>query len=60
LAVNERSPVRFTRHLPAFFRGQFPHYLTPDQSFYTDQVLAFLGLGVLEGEALAAMLPAAK
>jgi len=58
--INERSPVRFTRHLPAFFRGQFPHYLTPDQSFYTDQVLAFLGLGVLEGEALAATLPAAQ
>jgi hypothetical protein len=52
--LNEESAVRFSKHLPTFFRGQFPHYLTPDQSYYTDQVLAFIGLGYLEGEELTA------
>jgi hypothetical protein len=58
--INERSPIRFTRHLPALLRGQFPQYLTPDQSYYNDQVLAFIGLGYLEGEEVAAAIAAAR
>jgi hypothetical protein len=52
--LNEHSAVRFSKHLPPFFHGSFPHYLTPDQSYYTDQVLAFVGLGYLQAEELAA------
>ena len=47
--LNNDNYVRHADALPGnFFTAKFPQYTTLDQSFFTDQTLAFVGLGYLE------------
>jgi hypothetical protein len=53
--MREDSYTRASRHIRwNFVRADFPQYLTPDQSFYQDQAIAFLGLGYLAASELGA------
>lgn len=53
--MREDSYTRASRQIRwNFVRADFPQYFTPDQSFYQDQAIAFLGLGYLAASELRA------
>ena len=53
LMMDELVKPDVARRGPRFLRYDFPHMTTVDQSYYTDQLRALVGLGYLEGSHVA-------